>query len=120
MNSREHVYAISVRFNEEILKEGKVLSIQKKRGDEKERKISTLLESKNMKPGQEGKNEKLTVVEYKQKIPYPAALVHGRNKDGMRKFMDIFKQLKINLLLCNLLLQDQMLERDAYKEEDDG
>lgn len=42
---------------------------------------------------------------YKQKNPYPVALVCYRSKDKMREFVQIFGQLKTNLPLCDVLSQ---------------
>lgn len=43
------------------------------------------------------------IEEFKQKIWYASALVHDRTKDEMRKFLENFKQLEINLFLCDVL-----------------
>ncbi|KAI5683134.1 hypothetical protein M9H77_04362 [Catharanthus roseus] len=92
VNLREHVNAILVRFGEE------------KSCVEKERRSSDTLDSKSLESSQEEKNEKPAIVEYKSKIPYSVALVRDRSQGNMRKFIEIFKKLKINLSLCDLLL----------------
>lgn len=39
------------------------------------------------------------------KILYLAAIVRDRSQDDMKKFIEILIQLKINLILCDLVLQ---------------
>ncbi|KAI5653559.1 hypothetical protein M9H77_30746 [Catharanthus roseus] len=93
VNSREHVNAISARFDEEIPKEEKVMIVQIEESCiKKERRSFGTLDSKP------------PIVEYKLKIPYPVSLVRDRNQENIRKFIEIFKQLKINLPLYDLLM----------------
>lgn len=49
--------------------------------------------------------KKSTVEAYKPKIPYPQALIHDQSKNKMMMFIDIFKKFKINLHICDFLLQ---------------
>lgn len=70
-------------------------------GDEK---VMTV-EKKESHVEKKGEFEMRVAEEFKPKIPYPTALTKHRSKDKMRKFIDIFKQLYINLPLCDILLQ---------------
>ncbi|KAI5657880.1 hypothetical protein M9H77_26673 [Catharanthus roseus] len=112
VNLSKHVNVILVRFDEEVPKEEKVMIIQEKSCVEKERRSSESLNSKVLEPSKEKKNEKPMTAEYKLKIQYPVALVHDCSQDNMGKFIEIFKQLKINLPLCDILLQETSPNRD--------
>lgn len=53
----------------------------------------------------EERKKKSIITTYKPKVPYSTAPFCERSKGEMRKFTDIFKQLKINLPRCDVLLQ---------------
>lgn len=53
--------------------------------------------------GKERKNS--TSANDKKNIPSPRALVENHKQGKMREFIKIFRQLQVNLPLCDLLLQ---------------
>ena len=68
-------------------------------------KCSTPLGKEATKMENEGKTSPSSTNEYKQRIPYPARLNHAREKEQFGKFLDLFKQLHINIPFVEALSQ---------------
>ncbi|KAI5672829.1 hypothetical protein M9H77_13193 [Catharanthus roseus] len=88
----------------EISTKREVMIVQEKDYSEEEERTSNIIEIKAVDLKEDERKGKPTSAEYKPKVPLPNALVRDRTQECMRKFIEIFKQLKINLPLCDLLL----------------
>ncbi|KAI5672639.1 hypothetical protein M9H77_13003 [Catharanthus roseus] len=101
VNPREHVNTISVTIVEKIptaKKEAMIIEegISGKKDEDKDKRKSTR-------------------ANYKLKIPFPKSFVQVHNQDDVREFIKIFRQLKINLPLCDLLLQETPMKKGKGK-----
>lgn len=104
VNPREHINVISVRYNKEVPNNDTMLVVQEKNPKKEEVMDLSIVSSKKFENAQGEMKKKTAVEAYKPSIPYLEAHVSNQSEDEMRRLIEIFKQLKNNLPLCDLLL----------------
>ncbi|XP_039130889.1 uncharacterized protein LOC120267283 [Dioscorea cayenensis subsp. rotundata] len=95
VNPREHVKAFTLRSGQEV-----EIRSEKSQGSEKVRSIEVEEEG-----GKKEVVKKTVVKEYQPRIPYPFWLKQRETDDQVKWFLELFKQLHINLLFVDALTQ---------------
>ncbi|XP_048228782.1 uncharacterized protein LOC125369765 [Ricinus communis] len=101
-NPREHVKAITLRSGKQLASSLPMADDDVIVQDEPARKES---ESEMTEPARTKDKKKSPVREYQPLIPYPARLKQEKVDQQFGKFLDLFKQLRINLPFVEAILQ---------------
>lgn len=120
-NPREHMKAISLRNGkaiEERAAQGPSAEMKRAVVQEGPSAIEEPIKESDQRDERELDNPILirpTIQEYRAQVPYPTRLKTDKEDEQFKKFMDIFKQLHINILLVEALSQMPKKQEETGK-----